>query len=292
MMRDCTDMQLHLPVYADGELADDLRPAAEQHLAECEKCRVQVQRWQALRRGVQRAVASEALPPGLEQRLRQRLRAETRTADHRVIKLWGSALAAAATIALLAWLYLPGTGEPGATAAAATPVDAGDFAAIHLKCAVANRHDPQHRRGTQPHTTALLLAEQVGYEPLVADLSASGFILDGVCRCFPRDDVKVVHAYYRSAGPQVRVVSLFTTNRGVELKACSHCRGTCVHGHAPRSYEVATAGRVSVLKWDEPGHSCALCGQMGHEELIDLAGSAVFARSLRALPAYAWGSDR
>ncbi|HUU98511.1 MAG TPA: zf-HC2 domain-containing protein [Phycisphaerae bacterium] len=284
-------MRPHLAIYADGELAAELRPAVEAHLAECQKCRVQVERWQALRGCVRRAVVSEALPAGLEQRLRHRLRDQSWTARRRLIKFVVPGLATAAVIVVAVLLYLPGGGG-GSVALAAVDVSAEDFARVYRKCAVAKHHDSHNCRGMSAQDARELLARELGFKPLVADLSAHGYMLEGACKCFPVHDLRVIHVHYRSQDTQAQVVSLFSADRCVRLKAGSPFRGEGDRGRPDRSYEVAKSGQVNVLKWDEQRGSFALCSQMEQEKLLELAGSVDFARFLRQLPIYARISDR
>ena len=290
-MMNCSDMQPRLAVYADGELAAELRAPMEAHLADCQKCRVQVERWQALRRCAQRAIASEALPAGLEQRLRQRLHTQSGTARRRLIKFVVPGLAAAAVIVVAVLLYLPGSGG-GSVALAAVDVSAEDFARAYRGCAVAKHHDSHNCRGMSGRDARELLARELGFKPLVADLSAHGYVLAGACKCFPVHDLRVIHVHYRSQDTQAQVVSLFSADRCVRLKAGTRFRGEGDPGHPDRSYEVAQAGQVNVLKWDEQRVSFALCGRVLPEKLHELAGAADFARLLRQLPAYARGPDR
>ncbi len=290
-MTNCSDMRRHLAIYADGELAAELYPAVEAHLAECQKCRTEVERWQVLRRCAQRAIASEVLPPGLEQRLRQRLRSQSQTARRRLIRFVVPGLAAAAVIVVAVLRYVPGGGG-GSVALAAVDVSAEDFARVYRKCAVARHHDSHNCRGMSAQGARELLARELGFKPLVADLSAHGYVLEGACECFPVHEVRVIHVHYRSQDTQAQVVSLFSADRRLRLKACSRCRGKCSHGQAERSYEVAQAGDVNVLKWNEQQGSFALCSQMEQEQLLELAGSVDFARFLRELPAYARGPAR
>ncbi len=290
-MTNCSDMQPRLAVYADGELAAKLRAPVEAHLADCQKCRTEVERWQALRRCAQRAIASEALPPGLEQRLRQRLHTQSGTARRRLIKFVVPGLAAAAVIVVAVLLYLPGSGG-GSVALAAVDVSAEDFARIYRKCAVDGHHDSHNCRGMSAQDARELLARELGFKPLVADLSAHGYVLGGACKCFPVRDLRVIHVHYLSQDTQAQVVSLFSADRRVRLKAASPFNGAPDRGRPDRSYEVAQAGQVNVLKWDEQRVSFALCSQMEQEQLLELAGAADFARFLRQLPAYARGPDR
>lgn len=286
-MTNCSDMRPHLAIYADGELAAELYPTVEAHLAECQKCRMEVERWQVLRRCAQRVVASEALPPGLEQRLRQRLHTQSGTARRRLIKFVVPGLAAAAVIVVAVSLYLPGVVQ-----GAAVDVSAEDFARVYHKCAVAKHHDSHNCRGMSAQDARELLARELGFKPLVADLSAHGYVLEGACKCFPVHEVRVIHVHYLSQDTQAQVVSLFSADRCVRLKAGSPFNGAPDRGRPDRSYEVAQAGQVNVLKWDEQRGSFALCGQIQQEELLELAGSAHFARFLRQLPIYARISDR
>lgn len=286
-MTDCSDMRPHLAGHADGELAAELYPTVEAHLAECQKCRMEVERWQVLRRCAQRVVASEALPPGLEQRLRQRLRTQSRTTRHRLIKFMVPGLAAAAVIVVAVSLYLPGVVQ-----GAAVDVSAEDFARVYHKCAVARHHDSHNCRGMSAHDAREFLARGLSFEPLVADLSAHGYVLEGACECFPVHEVRVIHVHYLGQDTRAQVVSLFSADRRVRLKTGSPFRGEGDRGHPDRFYEVAKAGQVNVLKWDEQRGSFALCSQMEREQLLELAGSVDFARFLRELRAYARGPAR
>ncbi len=70
----CRELLAQLNDYVDGELADELCGALEQHLGGCRDCRVVLDtltRTVALYRGLRELPAT--LPPGLEQRLIQQL---------------------------------------------------------------------------------------------------------------------------------------------------------------------------------------------------------------------------
>jgi anti-sigma factor (TIGR02949 family) len=284
-MTNCSDMLPHLAVYADGELAPELRASVEAHLAECQRCRAEVERWRALRGCVRRAVTSEALPVGLEQRLRQRLLIQPRV-TRGLLAFASTSLAAAAVIVVAVSLYLPGDVE-----GAAVDVSAEHFAQVYHQCALGKHHDSHDCRGMSAAEARKFLARELGFKPLVADLSAHGYVLDGACECFPIHDhgLRVIHVHYRHETTQTQVVSLFSADHRIRLQGGSRQQD---HRHPERSYDLAQDGQVNVLKWDEQHCSIVLCGQIEPDELLKLAGSADFAQFLRELPGSEQDSDR
>jgi hypothetical protein len=135
------------------------------------------------------------------------------------------------------------------------------------------------------------LARELGFKPLVADLSAHGYVLDGACECFPihDHDLRVIHVHYRHKIIQAQVVSLFSADHRITLEASSRQDDP---SYPERAYETAQAGPVNVLKWDEQRCSFALCGQMEEDKLVELAGSVDSAQLLRERPSSAQDPDR
>lgn len=262
----CEQASEHSAVYADGEADASLQTALAAHLSACPRCRAEVERWQALRRCAQRAMTSEVLPTGLQTRLVARLRRRPALLGQRALRLFGTMSAAAAII--LAVTFWPRT-------AGAKTVVADKFAEIYQMCAVDHRHDGQHVRGLSLAEARAKLAQCLRSRVLVPDLSAHGYKLDGACRCFHVDNVRVVHAYYRAVDDASRVVSVFSVDCCLSLARCENCeRGVC-HGKCPRQrlYQEAAAQDVLVLKWNDGAATYALCGALARDELYSLADS-------------------
>jgi anti-sigma factor RsiW len=172
-----------LPIYADGELPREQRAEVERHLTASPELRAELERWQALRACCRRVIAREPLPPGLDLRLAEQMTA-SRSAlrGGRTYRLFAGVTALAAAIAAR-------PANPGGGTVVAS-VTASQFADIHRHCAL-DRHDDQfHKRGADPNVARVELAAAQGYRLLMPDLSREGYVLDGVCPCFPEKGVK------------------------------------------------------------------------------------------------------
>jgi anti-sigma factor RsiW len=280
-----TELRQHLAEYADGELAPALRTEIETLLAGDPAARAEVERWQALRRCAQRALASETLPAGLADRVRTAIHAQSAVRLPRLYRLGLPGLAVAAAVVLAFFIWPKG--------AEATSVPASSFAAIYRKCAVEHRHDSLVRGPNGSPTLAGLRAAA----PLVAglpDLTAGGYRLDGACRCGPREckdnGAKVVHVYFRRSDNENDVVSAFAVQ--CRLKLCardgSPCRGCKCAGVRP--YRGDQDGDVSLVSWTDHGVSYILVGRMPQEMLTKLAEGPALA--VRPIPRPATAGNR
>ncbi len=258
-----SEFQRNLPDYADGELDPELRAEVEARLEDDPQGRAEVERWRALRRCAGRALNSEPVPAGLQERVQTALR--RRPARHpRVYRLGLPGLAVAAAITLAFFLWPQGV--------AATSVKACDFASIHRKCALEHRHDSFNVRGGVFPQVLDKLTEGAGFACCVPNVTAcGGYRLDGACRCSPCKDVRVVHVYFRSDDPSQQVVSAFAIDCRVNLCSAngSACPG-CEHGQ--RHYHGGLDGDIAIVCWDEGNQSCVLAaGGMEPQKLVQFA---------------------
>jgi anti-sigma factor RsiW len=264
-----SELRKHLAEYADGELDPAQRAELEAHLAQDPASQADVARWQALRQCAHRALAGETVPPGLDERLRARLRAARHGHTRRLYRFGVPGLAAAAAIVLALFLWPKG--------AEATSVHASGFASVYRHCAVERRHDAlQVRNATGCKTLAQLRAET----PLAAglpDLARHGYQLDGACWCAPPEctqcGMRVLHVYYRRADDPNDVVSAFAM--GCRLKLCS-CSGTPCAGcrRGAREFQDGTDGDVTLVSWTDRRVSYVLAGRLPREQLAQLAEGA------------------
>jgi len=283
-MTNCSEIREHLPVHADGELTADLRATADAHLTACQSCRDQFERWRTLRRCARRVVATEALPDNLERQVRARLRRPV--VRGRQLPLFAIGLAAAAVVVFVVAFYWPRDAAGPHTSGDTMAVTAEELAAVYLKCAVEHRHDADTCRDLAPDAAAKLLARKVGFEPLVPDLAAEGYFLDGACQCLRLSGAKAIHVYYRSEISADQVVSLFSVDRPVKLEAEDACNAASPCG-SKRVYETGRVQNISVAKWVERGNTFALCAQMDRDALLQLADSPSLAKYAHELPAFA-----
>ena len=113
----CEPFARLLPAYADNELSVESALDVERHLRTCTPCHTALERQRALAHAVGQLYPHAPLPPGLEDRVRRRLR----TAPGRSLWVRGLALAAAVLLGLgvvwkLARTHTAGTGTAGTPA--------------------------------------------------------------------------------------------------------------------------------------------------------------------------------
>ncbi|MCG3129095.1 MAG: hypothetical protein CHACPFDD_04004 [Phycisphaerae bacterium] len=271
-----------LPLYADGELAPEQRRAVEAHLASSPRDRAAVDRWRALRRATRRVVENQPMPPALRGRVAGVLATHRRAAGSPARSRW--TLAAAAAILLAAagvWQFTRphgGPAQPAPAPAAVTLVAAQDFGAIYKLCGVGS-HDTESCSGHCPKEVHDRIAQAHGFRVLLPDLSDSGYALRGVCPCFGRHDLRVVHASYQK--PDGAVVSVFSIDQTVSLRR--DARGSnCDHERTGRrDYELAVLDdKVAVVKWDAHRQSFAFCSEIPANDLRVLADSVDVARTI------------
>ncbi len=250
--------------YAAGGLETAERAAIEAALAHDPALRAELQRWQALRAAIGRTLADGAVPAGLADRVRSRLRGRSAAGSRRrrwVVGLSFSGMAAAAVVTL-AFLVWPQT-------AGATSVEATRFASAFRRCALGQCHNTLAvKPGGEAGSAQLLRC--ASFECPLPDLTHDGeYVLAGACQCPPDQRVKVVHAIYRSRSPGGDVVSVFAVDRPIALcargKQCAHC--PC--GSA-RRYREAVDGDVTILSWDEGGRTFVAAARMPRAELTHL----------------------
>lgn len=269
-----------LMAYADGELDARLAREFETALGRFPQLRAEIEQCRALRRALHRVMNHRALPAGIEDRLRARLRDQQRAAPRRSVRLWAPALALAAAIALfllLRPLWRSMGGADAAGAAEVTLVSASEFATVHLRCAV---HERQHPLASSGFTCAAdakhALQRQFGFTIAIPELLHSGYALDGVGECIDRPGLHAVHAYYRFPGQQPEVLSIFSCDHRVKLKDGQPLEDDCVE----RLYEVGTFENVTVLKWNGQSNSFAICAMADAATLRELADTVNIARAL------------
>ena len=118
---ECETTRQLLPAYSDNELSVESAVDVERHLRVCARCRAALTRQQAFSKVVGQLYPRAPLPPGVEDRVRRRLRTAPRT------RLWLGSLALAAAAVLVCgavWTLLP-AGVP------ATPASVLAAAAVH-----------------------------------------------------------------------------------------------------------------------------------------------------------------
>lgn len=280
-MMDPAGIKARLAEYADGELDPELRAEIEAYLRQDAESRAEVERWQALRAGVRGVLSRETVPTDLAARVRARLaEAASKPADsapriraRRWYRLGLPGMAMAAVI-LLALVMRP-------TGAQATTVRAADFANVYRRCAVAHHHDTLEVRAgvtweefhkSKQCGCAASLAKRAAFACSVPDLAADrSYLLEGACECSPSKEFRVVHAYFRCASGPRNVVSVFATDRRIELcadtgKPGRQCTCGCRHYHAAKS------DNVTLICWEHDARSYVMCcGLLTEPQLIELA---------------------
>lgn len=286
------DTSRDLAAYADGELSGAALRRIDAAIAADPTVREAVSQHQALRSLVRGAIDSQPVPAELRQRLRVRLAAQPSGLG----SLWSilrsprAGLALAASIVLV--LFFRGAETPaprGEARASVTPFAPSDFTAVHRKCAANAPHDDLKLAKHTPHAAITHLSQVFDSRVALPDLRGVGFDLAGVCRCFPRDDIRVIHACYRGDGAQPVIVSFFWLEKPIVLESCSPCGSRGGGGRACRRYQSGQVDDVHILKWNEGGRGFAVVARLDENRLRSIARSvAVALREQGGLPpAYA-----
>jgi len=276
-----------LPLLADGELPEADRRALQALLERSPELAEELRRWEALRRCAHRALAAEPAPPALTPRIRAALSRET---ARRRLQVGGGLLAVAAAALLFFWLR--GAQRPAPSDLVRPPqvtlVRADAFAQFHRRCAVTNHHRQyEYDPPSCSESAFAAVAPQTCFRFLIPDLTADGFELDGVCRCFDRAvDLHVIHAHYVGEHDgQPVVLSVFSVDRLISLGGAAHA--SRIDG---RDYELESADGVNVLKWDEQQSSFAMCSAADADALERLAADVQAAIRDQLAPALARGN--
>lgn len=106
----CHEIEIELSAYLDGELNPAEAESVEAHLAECERCRGQLEQLRAARAAF-RALAPTAATATLRRQVMSAARTTPLPRQRR--RLWWAPAAAAATVAM--WLFLAPDGTPPTT---------------------------------------------------------------------------------------------------------------------------------------------------------------------------------
>lgn len=274
-----SDTSRDLAAYADGELSGAALRRVDAAIAADPSVREAVSHHQALRSLVRGAIDSQPVPADLRQRLRVRLAAQ----PSGLAGLWSvlraprAGLALAASIVLVLFFRGGGMSAPrGEARAGVTPFAPADFSAVHRKCAASAPHDDLKLATHSPHSAIARLSQLYDSRVALPDLRGVGFDLAGVCRCFPRDDIRVIHACYRGEGAPPVIVSFFWLEKPILLESGSPC-GTGGGGRACRRYESGQVDDVRILKWNEGGHGFAVVARLDENRLRSIARSVAVA---------------
>lgn len=107
----CKRVEGLLDAYVSGELLVETAQDVERHAADCETCGALLENLEGLRRAVRRAALAEAVPPGLDDRVRRRV--ERDASGARTRRFWLAAVAALVLSFGAGWMAsLAFTGHP------------------------------------------------------------------------------------------------------------------------------------------------------------------------------------
>lgn len=277
----CSDAQRHLELFADAEAPAEALPALEAHLAKCPSCSEQVRRWRALRGAARRALSDSTLPPGLSARIAASIAGVRR--DRLRLRMGvslGLGVAAVLLLSVMMWEFSDSGGSarktlpPIVAAAPVAIVNARDIAYVHRYCTIDHTHDGMHVCDRPTDTVRTELCSQFKFPVLVPNLSSAGYKLAGACRCFPRRDVNVVHAFYRDAAN--RSLSIFSIRGNVEIEEAKPLAGA-VSCSGRRQYQEAVDNDLILIRWGGADASYAVCSRIPAEELFKLVESEDFA---------------
>lgn len=270
-----TDIDSLLMPYADGELPTDQQAVVEAYLAENSEAREQVERWRAVRQTAHRVSSPKSLPSGLPARIAANLARERgRVVRQRLMSGGIMSAAAMVLIAVILWK----TGDQGVIPTppelVSVQVSPVAFKKYHDSCGEWEGHDALHVAGESYDSILSKTRTDSEYRPLIPDLTAQGYRLDGACVCMKIGSSPAMHARYQNLEHPEEFVSVISIGKLISLKGCPEpCDGD---GKYRRFYQLASEGQLNIVKWNGPRATYALCGRMSVERLRLLAESTGF----------------
>lgn len=277
-----------LPLITDGELDTARAAEVDALLEESPELRTELEQWAALRSCAHRGLCANSLPPELKNRVLASISTPAASRG-RIFRLLPTLVALAALVMLAVIfrddLLRSPTRNSTVAPAQAGVVSADDFAIIYRHCAIEHPHNMYAIGDNKLAAARESIGCKLGFYPVVPDLTDAGFVVQGCCSCFPQhpNGLQVAHVFYRETG-QGHVVSFFALSKLVRVKQCSNCAH---HPGDTRPYETSPAGNVMVLKWDDGPYSYAVVGQLGVDELRQLANRIDVAAIRSSTPAVA-----
>jgi anti-sigma factor (TIGR02949 family) len=207
----CGEARSFVHGYVDGELDLVRSVEIERHVAECPSCARELESLQALRATIRNRALVHRAPPGLERRIRSRIRPRVTSPRWK----WLAAAASLALVAAVAWgvrsAIGPSRDERLATEIASSHVRS--LLASHLTDVPSSDH----------HTVKPWFAGKIDFSPPVPELADHGFPLAGG-RLDVVDEQPVAVLVYRR---REHVINCFVwpTTRGPEAPRESSRRG-------------------------------------------------------------------
>jgi anti-sigma factor RsiW len=252
------DVELH--EWLDDRLDAAVRVSVEQHLETCTACRTRLEALSASREALGR-LRNEPLPEGLEGRILAAVRAEPMVEDPRRltarstrgVPAWAWGLAAAAVLAVVAWLAWP---RP---AASLVELVANDYRAYRDGALALDLET-----SAVADVESLFARSGLGFETRVFDLGMMQLTVEGgrVHRLAGRPSALFVYA-----GPGGRrLVCQMYPGRVDELP-----EPTARHSHDGIEFRAYERDGVTLVFWQEGDVVCVLTGDGPAEAVIQLA---------------------
>ena len=273
---DCAEFQECVGLYSNGELDENQRRKATDHVKACPECSAWANEIAILKHAVGRAYEDVSAPEGLRRRIQLSLEADVATSVReqgpavrrskvrmRLRLFVPVGLAAAILIAALLWWQWPGRPRhPGRLITVSGKV-VDDIREQHRRCVLrrgVNHHDetlPRDLRGIADRLSA-----ELQLAVIAPDYSAQGFELVGADRCGVMGRAGA-HVLYHSASDVA--LSVFTV---VRIAAFS---GRATSGDARDEYYVSWDEPLGVVAWHTGPQTHAICANLPRDRLLDLA---------------------
>jgi len=240
--RMCERIRSYLDSYLSNELLIETNHEVLKHLEACRECSAELENRARVKNALHQAVRRQPVPAGLEQRIRNNIRARSSGTGFRSQHVqWALAAAAAAVLlAVGSWgVFRVFRHEPGSAlaerAAAVLRIGAND----HIECAV--NHQMSSRRFTFEDMSGNMGPEYIGLVSVVKERMPSGYeiVVGHKCHVNQRE---FVHLILKN---QAKILSLAVTRKGADsfagknLVAAGKSSGIPLYNGLVESYQVA-----------------------------------------------------
>lgn len=263
----CEKIRSYLDSYLNNELLIETNHEVLKHLEACRECSAELENRTRVKSLLYQAVRKQQAPPGLEERIRNDIRARASGTRFRSLSVqWALAAAAALLLGVGSWgVFRVFKDEPGSAlaerAAAILRIGAND----HIECAV--NHQMSSRRFTFDDMSGSMGPEYIGLVSVVKERVPIGYEIVVAHKCHVNRR-EFVHLILKN---QEKILSLAVTRKGADsfaeknLVAALKASGIPLYNGRVERYQVAG--------FEARDHLAFLVSDLGEGENLQLASS-------------------